>query len=118
MKENFLEKQTKLLNEQKQEILEKLAQQNEELYKLVENVDSGDEVDMASDAIDRKLLNELGAQDSARLNQIEAALTRIKRGTYGICINCGEQIKQGRLEAIPYASLCIDCQEEMEKHKY
>lgn len=45
------------------------------------------------------------------LRRIEAALERLERGEYGICEECGEAISPRRLEAIPWASLCVSCQE-------
>lgn len=42
---------------------------------------------------------------------IDAALARIKSGTYGICAECGTKIPEGRLKALPYATTCIDCAE-------
>ncbi len=48
------------------------------------------------------------------LAQIDAALERIDGGTYGICTNCGREIPEGRLEAYPWASLCIDCKRQSE----
>ena len=53
------------------------------------------------------------------LNQVEAALERIEKGTYGVCQQCGREIGTERLEAVPYAARCIDCargqQEEDER---
>lgn len=48
------------------------------------------------------------------LEQVEKALKRIDEGTYGRCERCGRPISKERLEAIPYASTCVDCQEEMD----
>ncbi|MGH2467483.1 MAG: TraR/DksA family transcriptional regulator, partial [Candidatus Limnocylindrales bacterium] len=45
-----------------------------------------------------------------QLELVEAALARLDAGTFGACTNCGQPIAEGRLEAIPWASLCIDCQ--------
>ena len=45
--------------------------------------------------------------------QIDVALTAIDEGRYGICTECGEQIPQARLEAAPFARLCIDCAEDV-----
>ena len=42
---------------------------------------------------------------------IDAALTRIKEGTYGTCANCGEEIPEKRLAALPYVTTCISCAE-------
>jgi|YNPBryantNP2012_1023418.scaffolds.fasta_scaffold26526_2 RNA polymerase-binding protein DksA len=48
------------------------------------------------------------------IKQVDAALNRIERGGYGICDMCGEPIAPARLEAIPYATLCIKCQRALE----
>lgn len=52
------------------------------------------------------LLNQLESQ----VEEINEALVRIETGDYGICSNCGEAIMPERLEALPYADLCIKCQ--------
>jgi RNA polymerase-binding protein DksA len=49
------------------------------------------------------------------LESIDAALKRIEDGTYGICTNCGKEIAPERLDAYPWASLCIDCKREAER---
>ena len=46
--------------------------------------------------------------------RIEAALDRVAAGTYGRCIRCGGAIVAGRLEVLPYAETCIDCQNDVE----
>ena len=54
----------------------------------------------------------LGALDNearVTIQQIDNALLRISKGTYGVCEKCGEPISEARLEALPYATLCIDC---------
>lgn len=48
-------------------------------------------------------------------NQVDQALQRLDDGTYGQCTNCGQEIAPGRLKAMPQASLCIECQERMER---
>ena len=49
------------------------------------------------------------------LEEIKAALKRIEEGTYGMCTNCGKQIAEARLEALPWATLCIDCARDRER---
>jgi RNA polymerase-binding protein DksA len=49
------------------------------------------------------------------LSQIEEALTRIDGGTFGTCARCGHAIPEERLEARPWANLCIGCQREVER---
>jgi DnaK suppressor protein len=49
------------------------------------------------------------------LERMERALARMEAGAFGRCERCGERIDYARLEAIPYASLCIDCQPRAER---
>jgi RNA polymerase-binding protein DksA len=49
-----------------------------------------------------------------KLTQVSDALERMKRGTYGICQSCGRSISPDRLEVVPHASLCVDCQQKRE----
>ncbi len=50
-----------------------------------------------------------------RLTKVEGALHRLAEGTYGRCQRCGKLISPERLEAMPYATLCVDCQAELER---
>ncbi|MGC8873424.1 MAG: TraR/DksA family transcriptional regulator [Chloroflexia bacterium] len=49
------------------------------------------------------------------LEQVEAALRRLSAGTYGLCEVCGEPIDRARLEALPYAAQCVNCQRRLER---
>ena len=66
-------------------------------------------VETASATLGREIDYSLGENAQTVLGEIDAALQRIEDGTYGTCTNCGKQIAVGRLEAHPWASLCIDC---------
>jgi RNA polymerase-binding protein DksA len=70
--------------------------------------------DTATDTYDRELDYTLEENSEHVLAEIDAALKRIEDGTYGQCTNCGRQIPEERLEARPYATLCIDCQRQRE----
>jgi RNA polymerase-binding protein DksA len=50
-----------------------------------------------------------------RLASIERALSRIEKGTYGVCQSCGAEIDTARLLALPHAEQCIDCQHRLER---
>jgi DnaK suppressor protein len=52
------------------------------------------------------LLNHIQGQ----LDDIDGALKRLETGTYGICTECGDNIQPGRLEIMPTAALCVECQ--------
>jgi RNA polymerase-binding transcription factor len=71
--------------------------------------------DTATETYDRELDYTLEENSEHVLAEVDAALKRIEDGTYGICTNRGEQIPVERLEALPYATLCIDCQRERER---
>jgi RNA polymerase-binding protein DksA len=70
--------------------------------------------DTATDTYDRELDYTLEENSEHVLTEIEGALRRIEEGTYGRCTNCARQIPEERLEARPYATLCIDCQRHRE----
>jgi DnaK suppressor protein len=71
--------------------------------------------DTATETYDRELDYSLEENSEHVLADIDAALNRIEDGTYGICTHRGEQIPVERLEARPWATLCIDCQRERER---
>ena len=72
-------------------------------------VDTEDLGETASITLGREIDYTLGENAQAVLGDIDAALARIDAGTYGTCTHCGNEIAVGRLEAHPWASLCIDC---------
>ncbi|MBN2510172.1 MAG: TraR/DksA family transcriptional regulator [Spirochaetales bacterium] len=117
MDAKYLDTMNKKLNDLKSEIVTHLMNENEEFNQLVQDLDPKDLVDIASDDIDRRTLDTLSGQDIKRLNLIDAALVRLKNGRYGVCTDCGKPISKERLEAIPYALKCIECQALSERHR-
>jgi RNA polymerase-binding protein DksA len=71
--------------------------------------------DTATETYDRELDYTLEENSEHVLADIDAALKRITEDTYGICTNCGEPIALDRLEALPWATLCIDCKRDRER---
>ena len=69
----------------------------------------------ATATLDREIDYTLEENSEQILGEIDAALKRIEDGTYGICTNRGEQISIERLEALPWATLCIDCARDRER---
>ena len=113
--QDFIERMEKILSDQKREIISNLLASNEDFKEIVEGMDPKDLVDVASDDIDRKMIEAIGAQELKRLRMIESALSRIQQGKYGFCIKCSKKIPYERLEAIPYAIMCIECKTAEEK---
>ncbi|MCX7775037.1 MAG: TraR/DksA C4-type zinc finger protein [Rectinemataceae bacterium] len=111
----FIEKMKNLLLEQKREIMNTISDSNEQLKTVLSEMDPKDSADIASDDIDRIMIEALSSQDLKRFRAIEAALVRISQGRYGICAKCGKRIPPERLEAIPYAVLCVECQKTDER---
>ena len=68
----------------------------------------------ATATLGREIDYTLGENSEQVLGEIDAALQRIEDGTYGTCVNCGGEIPVARLEAQPWASLCIDCKRQAE----
>lgn len=65
--------------------------------------------DDAANSYARQLLLGMGERDRELLRQVDAALDRIDEGSFGQCEECGDEIEVARLEAMPYATLCVDC---------
>jgi DnaK suppressor protein len=77
---------------------------------------TGDSADAAFETGSDEMASQLAEFDARELHQIERALSRLKQGTYGICEVCQAKIPVARLNALPYTSLCIECQRDMEKY--
>lgn len=58
---------------------------------------------------------ERSSQRRTTLRLIEAALRRIAEGSFGVCVTCGVEIKERRLEALPWTQFCLRCQEVIEE---
>jgi DnaK suppressor protein len=71
--------------------------------------------DTATETVDREIDYTLEESDGRLLTAIDEALARIEAGTYGVCVNCGAQIPPERLEAMPWATLCIECKRKEER---
>ena len=88
------------------------------LLKELSEQSSGDVVDFALDSAHNEISSQLAEVESRELANVDMALERIREGTYGACESCNEQIPLARLQALPYATSCIDCQRELEKNAY
>ncbi len=99
----------------KREILQHLADEDTLARGILGSLDPKDMADVATEDMDRKTLQTLGAQEVRRLNLIQSALARIETGHYGACMRCGGRLPDERLEALPYALFCIPCQSAEER---
>jgi len=76
----------------------------------------GDLIDAAYDSAQDEISSQLAEVESRELASIENALERMKDGTYGQCEVCGCRIPMARLDALPYATMCIACQRDVERY--
>ncbi len=75
----------------------------------------GDALDRLRSLAERELAVRNVTRLSTLLEQLDAALERIRDGTYGTCLMCGEPIAPRRLAALPWSALCIRCQQEADR---
>ncbi|MFQ5525482.1 MAG: TraR/DksA family transcriptional regulator [Thermoanaerobaculia bacterium] len=74
-----------------------------------------DLVDRANDAYNREFMLSLSGSERDALLEVEQAIERLDDGSYGQCDYCEETIPGKRLQAVPWARYCIDCQEQAEQ---
>ena len=70
---------------------------------------SADSSEQAQERENDEVLEAIATESEHEIVQIKAALRRIDEGSYGECANCGDDINQARLDALPYATKCINC---------
>ena len=85
------------------------------LLKELRSESPGDVIDAAYDSAQDEISSQLAEVESRELAHIENALDRMKVGKYGLCEVCSGKIPMVRLHALPYATMCIDCQRESER---
>lgn len=96
------------------ELRKRLGLELEELAHTKHSSASGDAADAAFDSSGEEIASTLAELEARELAQIERALRRLKAGTYGKCEVCSVKIPVARLNALPFSTLCVKCQREME----
>lgn len=77
-----------------------------------------DSVDQAAAETDKSFTLQMKNRERDVLWQIDEAIKRLDGGAFGECERCGELISEGRIEAFPFATLCIDCKAELESEEH
>ena len=108
LKKMLLERQREIMNEVQGKIRDVRAEGSEKDHEVLDPGETS-EVDIQED-IEFALIQ----MKSETLNKINEALSRLEEGTYGFCFECGEEIAQPRLRALPFAVRCKDCEEARE----
>lgn len=102
---------------------EVLETKQAELAKVLRNRDgitiekSPDALDEVQNAAERELAIRNLDRESQLLRSVRGALARIAEGTFGTCLHCEEDISPKRLNAVPWAGYCIQCQEIADRHQ-
>ncbi|MCA9412551.1 MAG: TraR/DksA family transcriptional regulator [Candidatus Omnitrophica bacterium] len=112
-----------LTKKQLTELKELLLQEKANLMGIKWNPETdagfgGDLVDQSTGLTEQELRLELAEHDRERLLEVEEALKRHDEGTYGICLESGEEIPYARLKAVPTAKYTIQCQEMLERRRF
>lgn len=96
----------------REKLTTRLKELHERLDEVEDQLDDPHDPDFAEQAVEREqdeVLESLGAASEKEINLVENALARIEDGSFGICMKCGENISEERLEAVPHATLCRNC---------
>ncbi len=105
------------------EIRQALLQKKKELTTRLERINANlrrgyeaDSKERAKQLEDNEVVDALGNEARDELKKISDAMQRLDSGDYGICVECGLPINEGRLKVHPYADECIDCA-EFDEHR-
>lgn len=107
----------------RQILLKELRRHNQNVREdqatALESADDGvrDAVDMSLEDVNKEVAFRLGEHESQIVADIDQALLRIDEGSYGTCARCGEEISERRLEAMPSARYCAQCQSLIEQRE-
>ena len=115
MEKKVLEQFKKTL-EERQHLLRESVSRTEQDGRTADVSDSAQDIaDRASSSYQKEFLFHQSNTDRQLLNMVDGALDRIRQGTYGECIACGNEINSKRLQAVPWTRYCISCQEKQEQ---
>lgn len=112
----------KLILKMKEKILDEIKHISEDTLKKSQKDAAGDisgytyhMADVASDTYDREFSLGLASNERQSLYELDDAIKKIEEGTFGICEECKSLITKTRLKVVPFARLCVKCQEKKEK---
>jgi DnaK suppressor protein len=99
---------------QKRDDLLTVVQRKKEQEIQAGEIEVGDEADIATRSVEKEMLFELTDSEKQTLDMIEASLRKMEKGVYGRCESCQKAISKLRIEVMPWARYCINCQAEQE----
>lgn len=98
----------------KQEELQRLVAKSEQDGREADEEITQDVADKAANSYTKEFLFHQSHDNRRILQLVTEALERLKNGDYGLCVACNEEVQHKRLEAVPWARHCIECQEKQE----
>ena len=116
MDKKRLEYYKKKLQTKREELLKVIARTEEE-GRTADDDPTVDLADKAANSYTKEFLFGQTNNDRFILQLVEEALLRMKENTYGLCVNCQEEVQQKRLEAVLWARHCFPCQEKQEREQ-
>ena len=103
-----------ILLERRRALFQALAGDKSLLNEMTKNA-TGDVIDFALDTAKDEIFSKLAEAESRELAHIEYALEKMNEGSYGKCEACNCNIPLARLQALPYATLCVSCKRKVEQ---
>jgi len=100
------------LKDRRDQLEQRLADLDTRLHEIEDELDSHqskDWEDLATEREGDEALEALGVSGQAEMQQIKAALARMDAGEYGYCVKCGAQIREARLDLLPFTPFCAAC---------
>jgi len=111
-----------LILKRKDEVVDQIKHISEDTLKKSQKDAAGDisgytyhMADIATDTYDREFSLGLASNERKVIYEIDDAIKKVEDGTYGVCEGCKKLISKTRLKALPYARLCLKCQQSLEK---
>ena len=98
-----------------QEDLMRLVTKSERDGREADEDPTQDVADKAANSYTKEFLFHQSHENRRVLQLVDEALERLKNGTYGLCVSCQEEVQIKRLEAVPWARHCIECQEKQDQ---
>jgi RNA polymerase-binding transcription factor DksA len=108
------------LKAREKQLKTRLAELDGRLQRIEDHLEEAPNPDWEEEAQESEMdevLEGLGQAGSTEMQAIYAALERIKKGTYGDCTRCGEEISEERLNVLPHTPLCKDCAHEVAEQR-
>ena len=113
-RKEFLARVDQRLRSEKTRLLEEM--ETDLVAQRESNKDEGlDSYDLASEERDREINFILSDRERVKIKEIDDALARLADGSYGVCEECGLEIGEERLDALPFTRVCRDCQQDRER---